>query len=71
MEWYYSNQVYTSVSYTPSGHMVTQRNVKILQQAIYSVSDDVESLYDSLLQLEQDKGCLSVCIPLVQNIGIS
>jgi len=67
MEWYYSNQVYTSVSYTPSGHMVTQRNVKILQQAIYSVSDDVESLYDSLLH----KGCLSVCIPLVQNIGIS
>ncbi|XP_065902651.1 squamous cell carcinoma antigen recognized by T-cells 3-like [Dysidea avara] len=29
---------------------------KVLQQAINSVSGDVELLYDSLLQLEQDKG---------------
>ena len=34
---------------------------KVLQQAINSVSGDVELLYDSLLQLEQDKG-LSVCM---------
>jgi len=29
---------------------------KVLQQAINSVSDDIELLYDSLLELEQDKG---------------
>ena len=34
---------------------------KVLLQAINSVSDDIELMYDSLLQLEQDKG-LSICM---------
>ncbi|XP_065900977.1 squamous cell carcinoma antigen recognized by T-cells 3-like [Dysidea avara] len=32
---------------------------KVLLQAINSVSDDIELMYDSLLQLEQDKGTLA------------
>ena len=30
---------------------------KVLQLAINSVTDDIDLLYDSLIQLEQDKGC--------------
>ena len=36
---------------------------KVLQLAINSVTEDVDLLYDCLIQLEQDKGlCLCVCV---------
>ena len=44
---------------------------KVLQLAINSVTEDIDLLYDCLIQLEQDKGlqwCVCVCVSVCLSI---